>query len=107
MQISTLPTLGLAVMLAAGCASQPLSDLRGAERQGSALSRALSTEYQHFATIEFEQMLDFKDADHFANKGLVAARGGSTCRASPFWVMPTPPALRRIIYASRCGAPMR
>jgi len=76
MQISTLPTLGLAVMLAAGCASQPLSDLRGAERQGSALSRALSTEYQHFATIEFEQMLDFKDADHFANKGLVAARGG-------------------------------
>ena len=76
MQISTLPTLGLAVMLAAGCASQPLSDLRGAERQGSALSRALSAEYQHFATIEFEQMLDFKDADHFANKGLVAARGG-------------------------------
>ena len=76
MQISTLPALGLAAMLAAGCTSQPLSDLRGAEPQGSALSRALSAEYQRFATVELEQMLDFKDADYFARKGLAAARGG-------------------------------
>lgn len=76
MQFSIIPALGLAAAFIAGCTSQPLTSLRGAEPQGSAYARALSAEYQRFATFEFEEMLDFKDADHFAKKGLAAVRGG-------------------------------
>jgi OOP family OmpA-OmpF porin len=75
MRIPIIPALGLAVFIG-GCASQPLTALRDAEPQGSAYSRALRAEYQRFATVELEEMLDFKDADHFAKKGLAAARGG-------------------------------
>ena len=75
MRISIFLALGLTV-LAAGCASRPLTALRDAEPRGSAYARALSAEYRRFATSELEEMLDFKDADHFAKKGLIAVRGG-------------------------------
>ena len=60
----------------AGCASAPLSELRDSTPKGSAVSRALADEYERFAAVEVTEMLDLKDGDYFARKGLLAARGG-------------------------------
>ncbi len=67
-----------AVVLAAtlaGCVSAPLSELQETSRTGSAVSQALAGEYARFAAIEVNEMVDLKDGDYFARKGLQAARG--------------------------------
>lgn len=70
--------LTVAVVLAgtlAGCTSTPLSQLQETTPQGSAVSQALAGEYARFAAVEVTEMVDLKDGDYFANKGLAAARG--------------------------------
>lgn len=71
--------LTVAVILAgalAGCTSAPLSQLQETTPKGSAVSRALAGAYTQFAAVEVTEMIDLKDGDYFARKGLQAARGG-------------------------------
>lgn len=70
--------LTVAVVLAgtlAGCTSAPLSQLQETTPTGSAVSQALAGGYARFAGIEVNEMVDLKDGDYFARKGLAAARG--------------------------------
>ncbi len=72
-----IPMMGAAVLTLAmtGCVSAPLSELSESSRTGSAVSQALAGEYSRFATVEVIEMVDLKDGDYFARKGLQAARG--------------------------------
>jgi OOP family OmpA-OmpF porin len=74
-RIQIAGSLVLAVALA-GCVSAPLSELQESTRKGSAVSQALADEYVRFAAVEVTEMVDLKDGDYFAVKGLQAARGG-------------------------------
>ena len=58
----------------AGCQSYSLQELRQAEPQGSEFQQALAKEYLLLAAQE-EANYDWKDAWHFADKGLTAAYG--------------------------------
>ncbi len=74
MQFRITGTVVLAAALA-GCVSAPLSELRESTPRGSAVSKALAHEYTQFASVEVTEMVDLKDGDYFAQKGLQAARG--------------------------------
>lgn len=65
----------VAAALLTGCTSAPLTELRGTAPQGSATSQALARGYAQFAAVELTEMLDLKDGDYFARKGLAAVRG--------------------------------
>lgn len=60
----------------AGCGSAPLSQLQDTKPKGSAVSQALAGAYADFARTEVTEMVDLKDGDYFAKKGLDAAQGG-------------------------------
>lgn len=72
---------GLAVSLAllSGCvgfgAGYDVNNFRNAEPTGSAFTQALTREYQDFVAFEADQMMDWPDAQYFANKGMRAAGG--------------------------------
>lgn len=74
MQFGITSTVVLAAALA-GCVSAPLSELRQTPLRGSEVSQALAQEYTQFASVEVTEMVDLKDGDYFARKGLKAARG--------------------------------
>jgi OOP family OmpA-OmpF porin len=75
MQFRITSAVVLAAALA-GCVSAPLSELRESTPRGSEVSKALAHEYAQFAAVEVTEMVDLKDGDYFARKGLQAARGG-------------------------------
>jgi OOP family OmpA-OmpF porin len=58
----------------AACAND-LQTLKETKARGSAFSQKLAGEYLRFATYEADEMYDWPDSDHFAAKGLAAARG--------------------------------
>lgn len=60
----------------AGCATGYNVDaVRTAEPTGNAFTRSLTSEYRELAVYEADQMHDWRDADHYAVKGLAAAGG--------------------------------
>ena len=59
----------------AGCSSTPLTQLQESTPKGTAVSQALAGAYADFAKVEVTEMVDLKDGDYFARKGLDAARG--------------------------------
>lgn len=74
MNIATILKLAPMFLLAA-CATYNLEELQETSPQGSAFDQALAKEYRDFATFEADRMYDWIDQDHFARKGLRAARG--------------------------------
>jgi len=64
-----------ALLLLAGCAGTDIDAMRDASGSGSAFSRALTEEYRQITVFEADEMYDWRDADHFARKGLRAAGG--------------------------------
>ena len=88
----------LSISLAA-CAND-LQTLKQTKPQGSAFSQNLAREYLRFATYEADEMYDWPDSDHFAAKGLAAARGTEVMpERSQDWSLPT--AKIKIIDQSR------
>ncbi|MEM8914751.1 MAG: OmpA family protein [Pseudomonadota bacterium] len=73
--------LGLvaAAALLAGCVGADVDQLRDADLSGagSAFNQQLASEYRALAIFEGDEMVDWKDADYFAKKGLAAAAGES------------------------------
>jgi OOP family OmpA-OmpF porin len=66
--------LAAPLMLLAAC-TYNLEELRTTTPTGDAFTQALSREYLDFANFEADKMYDWIDQDHFAAKGLQAARG--------------------------------
>ena len=64
--------------LVAGCSTPVVDTLENTEPTGSAFNRQLSAEYQLLAEFEADDMQDFLDAGHFAEKGIKAARNQPT-----------------------------
>ncbi len=64
---------GLTMMLY-GCES-PVTQLQSTTTTGDTFTAALAQEYRAFSTFEAEEMVDWRDAEHFARKGLKAAKG--------------------------------
>lgn len=69
------------LLLASACSS--IEDVRSVEGKGSAFTRALTSEYRDLAVFEADQMFDYADADHFAQKGLDAAQGKTVLPDQP------------------------
>ena len=74
-------------LLLAGCYGFPgttyeLDDLAAAKPAGSAFTQALSGEYKAFATSEARQF-DWLNSQHFARKGLEAAKGTAPAPENP------------------------
>jgi OmpA-OmpF porin, OOP family len=73
----------LAVFLAfgflSGCAiansGYDIANLRAAQGSGSAFTQALTDEYRQLMDFEADEMYDWRDADHYALKGLRTAAG--------------------------------
>ena len=64
------------VGLLAGCVGADVDRLRDADlSSGSAFNQQLASEYRALAIFEGDEMVDWKDADYFARKGLAAANG--------------------------------
>lgn len=66
---------GLALLT--GCGAMDIEALRGttAPSQGTAFTKALTTEYRSLTVFEADEMKDWPDAYTFAAKGLAASRG--------------------------------
>jgi OmpA-OmpF porin, OOP family len=64
-----------ALALLAGCHSN-IDELNAAKGTGSPFTQALTSEYQAYTTVEKEEY-DWPNADHFAQKGLLAAGGAN------------------------------
>lgn len=71
----------MAVTLVAGCAGftgqSYVDDLNAADLSGTGFSNALAREYRDLANYEWSKMLDYRDGQHYARKGLAAANGES------------------------------
>jgi OOP family OmpA-OmpF porin len=67
-----------ALALVAGCSTPAVQELSQAQPAGSAFNQQLAKEYAVLARFESEDMLDFLDADRFAEKGLAAAKDRPT-----------------------------
>lgn len=69
----------MAAALVAGCAGFTgqgyVDDLNAADLSGSGFSTALAREYRDLANFEWSKMLDYRDGQHYARKGLAAAAG--------------------------------
>ena len=72
-RVKLLGILAAAAVLAA-CTSD-IERLRTTEGTGSAFTRALTDEYRDLTVFEADEMFDWRDARHFARKGLAAAGG--------------------------------
>lgn len=73
--------VGGLMLLAGACSS--IDDVRNAEGSGSDFTRALTAEYRDLAIFEADQMFDYVDADHFAQKGLDASQGKTVLPDEP------------------------
>ncbi len=73
--------LGLFVAgaLLAGCAGftgqRYVDNLNAADLGGDGFSQALAREYRDLANFEWNDMMDYRDGQHYAKKGLAAAAG--------------------------------
>lgn len=69
----------VAVALVAGCAGftgqGKVDKLNAADLSGSGFSNALAREYRDLANFEWTKMLDYRDGEHYAVKGLASAAG--------------------------------
>ena len=70
--------------LAAGCATPVVDKLEGTRPEGSAFNQQLTEEYKLLAKFEADDMQDFIDAGHFAEKGIKAANNEPTS-PDPVW----------------------
>jgi len=68
-------TVLVSLTIALGACANDLQTLKETKPRGSAFSQKLAGEYLRFATYEAKEMYDWPDSDHFAAKGLAAARG--------------------------------
>ena len=68
-------TLLVGVLLLAGCMGRSVEQLNTVEPTGSPFTQQLALEYRELANFEAYEMLDWTDADYFAEKGLRAAAG--------------------------------
>jgi len=78
LRIRTIAALaGLAFLGACASVTAPpeVDKLRVAEATGDAFTRALTQEYRELAIFEADEMYDWRDAKHHAEKGLRAANG--------------------------------
>jgi OOP family OmpA-OmpF porin len=64
-------------------AGYDVENLREAEATGSVFTQALTKEYQEFDAFEADQMMDWPDAQYFAEKGLRAASGEAVDPENP------------------------
>ena len=64
--------------LTAGCSTPAVQELSRMQPSGSEFNKQLAKEYATLAKFESEEMADFPDADHYATKGLAAARDEPT-----------------------------
>ncbi|MEX1109147.1 MAG: hypothetical protein WEC00_09570, partial [Dongiaceae bacterium] len=64
----------MALGLLAGCATD-IEQMRDVQASGSPFTQALTEEYRSIVAFEADEMYDWPDADHFAEKGLAAASG--------------------------------
>ena len=69
----------LALAVLGGCSvlgvGYDVEKMRGAEATGTAFTKALTDEYRKLTVFEADEMYDWRDAEHFAQKGLSAAAG--------------------------------
>ena len=63
----------------AGCSSTPLTQLQESTPKGTAVSQALAGAYADFAKVEVTEMVDLKDGDYFARKGLDSQATWTPC----------------------------
>ena len=79
MRLMKICGLALSLAFLSGCvgfgAGYDIKNLNEAEATGSAFTMALTKEYREFVDFEANQMLDWPDAQYFAQKGLRAASG--------------------------------
>ena len=68
------PLLLVIALMATGCTDQ-VALLDRTTARGDAFSLNLTEEYKKISAYEAHQMVDWKDAEHFAAKGLAAASG--------------------------------
>ena len=66
--------MGVLTLLLYGC-QYAVTTLQSSAASGDEFTRALTQEYRAFSTFEAEEMVDWPDAEPFARKGLLAARG--------------------------------
>lgn len=64
-----------ALAFLSACTGFDIEAMRFVEPTGSAFTRALAEEYRRITLFEADDMYDWSDADHFADKGLAAAAG--------------------------------
>jgi OOP family OmpA-OmpF porin len=65
----------VALGVLAGCVGNRVESLQDVQPSGSAFTNALFEEYKALAEFEANKMYDWVDADHFAQKALLAADG--------------------------------
>lgn len=69
----------VAAALLAGCAGftgqRYVDDLNAADLSGKSFGSALGREYRDLANFEWTDMMDYRDGQHYAKKGLAAAGG--------------------------------
>jgi OOP family OmpA-OmpF porin len=68
-----LTVLAVTALLAA-CSSD-IQRVRSVEPTGSPFTRTLTQEYADFSAFEADEMYDWRDARHFARKGILASQG--------------------------------
>lgn len=74
--IKTLSTTATLAFFVAGCDTQKFNELEQAGLDQDRYEHVLASEYKSFAKSEINQY-DWPDQQHFAEKGLIAANGGS------------------------------
>ena len=71
--------LMMTVALVAGCAGFTgqgyVDDLNAADVSGTGFANALAREYRDLSNFEWSKMMDYRDGQHYAQKGLAAAAG--------------------------------
>jgi OmpA-OmpF porin, OOP family len=67
--------LSIGVALLATACTNDVALLENTKATGDKFTNILAQEYKQFATYEAYEMVDWKDAEYFASKGLAAAKG--------------------------------
>lgn len=75
MKIIRLVSLFAGATLLAGCVGSDVNRVNQVEPTGSPFTQELARQYRDLANFEANLMADWRDADHFARKGLAAAAG--------------------------------
>ncbi len=79
--------VAMATALLAGCAGFTgqgyVDELNAADVAGPSFTQALAREYREIANFEWKDMMDYRDGQHFARKGLAAAAGETVLPDEP------------------------